>query len=467
MADPVAPLGADRPHVPRVTERPPNPPLETNPYLVMRRVIHELCWLAVDARGGKDVRGQINPTTDSWSAAESQARASSVRWGIPFTTFDPVLVEGKATMRELVQIAAGNTKVEFYLFDSRYISLEERLKELGDSFPDTNIRYSPEETPALYAPNRRASGLPLPTTSGSALFGGRWASLDDALAEIPCEPPKGLDPELAQVYRAVAVGIRECARLIASIPQLWGNETEYRRLAEFVHEAAKSALVAHAAVDVRLRRAGGPNSVLDALNHVITVRDHSPINTSDLVGGLDGVLTKLYTNKARLSPQSGGRGIIDQMLEQLALVPPPAVLEARRQESSANSPADANRALLDKAKGIPASEAEVRVREWLAANAKADPASITRDAVAAGAGVSGGAVSKSAAWKAFRQRRDADSTPVPREVPLSNAMLVNIPAVGDAEELDALIRQQAEDDASDERGQGKKSRRHERRHGSS
>ena len=43
-------------------------------------------------------------------------------------------------MRELVQIAAGNTKVEFYLFDSRYISLEERLKELGDSFPDTNIR---------------------------------------------------------------------------------------------------------------------------------------------------------------------------------------------------------------------------------------------------------------------------------------------------------------------------------------
>ena len=433
----------------------------------MRRVIHELCWLAADARGGKDVRAQINPTTDPWSAAESQARASSVLWGIPFTIFDPVLVDAKATMRELVQIAAGNTKVDFDAFDSRYVTLEERLKELADSFADTNARYSPEESPALYPPNRRASGLPLPTTSGSALFGGRWASLGDALAEMPCEPPKGLDPELAQVYRAVAVGIRECARLIASIPQLWGKETEYRRLAEFVHDAAKSALVAYAAVDVRLRRAGGPNSVLEALNHVITVRDHSPIKTSNLVGGLDGVLVKLHANKARMSPQPGGRGIIDRMIGQLAIVPPPAEVELRHEGVPPPDTKDSKPKPNGKAKGIPADEAEILVGNWLAAYAKDDPASITRDGVALATGVSTGGVSKTKIWIAFQAERDAVFKPVPREVPLTDTMLANIPANSDGDVIAELIREQAEDAASDERRPVKRSSRHERRHGPS
>jgi len=120
-----------------------------------------------------------------------------------------------------------------------------------------------------------------------------------------------------------------------------------------------------------------------------------------------------------------------------------------------------------KPKGIPAGDAEVRVRDWLVVNAKKNPSDIRRDAVAEGTGVSKGAVSNTAAWKAFKQRRDADSKPVVREVPLTATMRVNIPAKGDSEELHALTEEQAEDDASDERRRGKGGPRHERRHGPS
>ena len=120
-----------------------------------------------------------------------------------------------------------------------------------------------------------------------------------------------------------------------------------------------------------------------------------------------------------------------------------------------------------RAKGIPADEAEILVREWLTANAKADPAGVTRDAIASGTGVSAVAVSNTASWKAFRRRRNADSATAAREVPLTDAMLVNIPAEKDTDELNALIEQQAEDDASDGRRTIKGGGRHERRHGPS
>jgi hypothetical protein len=113
-------------------------------------------------------------------------------------------------------------------------------------------------------------------------------------------------------------------------------------------------------------------------------------------------------------------------------------------------------------KGIPLAEAEIRVHEWLKKNAKDNPAGVTRDAVAAGTGVSTGMVSKTAVWKAFRDRRDAATKPGAREIPLTEAMLTAIPADGALpDELDALIEKQAREKAEDERFP---ERRHRRRH---
>ena len=109
-------------------------------------------------------------------------------------------------------------------------------------------------------------------------------------------------------------------------------------------------------------------------------------------------------------------------------------------------------------KGIPLAEAEVRVREWLLKNAKDNPAAITRDAVAAGTGVSAGQVSKTAAWKAFAQQRKAESPAHCREVQLTDDMLTVLPGDGRrAAELDELIEEQAAELAEE-------TRRHNRRH---
>jgi hypothetical protein len=111
-------------------------------------------------------------------------------------------------------------------------------------------------------------------------------------------------------------------------------------------------------------------------------------------------------------------------------------------------------------RGIPLAEANVLVRNWLAANAKNakdDPASITRDRIATETGVSRGQVSKTAAWQAFREQK----TPGPREIPLTDSMLAEMPS--DCElspEVAALIKEQQAEKAEDER-------RHGRRHGPS
>lgn len=115
-----------------------------------------------------------------------------------------------------------------------------------------------------------------------------------------------------------------------------------------------------------------------------------------------------------------------------------------------------------RSRGIPLAEAEIKVREWLLKHAKDDPAGITRDAVAAGTGVSAGQVSKTAAWKAFRERRDAEAKGKVREVPLTGAMLNNVP--GDCktpDELAALIEEQRADEAEEYR---RYKRRYKRRH---
>ena len=115
--------------------RPPPLPNQANPYLILRHVLHELYWLAALGQQGREVCQHINPTTYPWDGAESQARGGSLAWGIPFMTFDSVLTDAKRTMRELVQVAAGNTSVPFSALDHRYGLIEERLRELGYSVP--------------------------------------------------------------------------------------------------------------------------------------------------------------------------------------------------------------------------------------------------------------------------------------------------------------------------------------------
>lgn len=108
--------------------------------------------------------------------------------------------------------------------------------------------------------------------------------------------------------------------------------------------------------------------------------------------------------------------------------------------------------------GVPKLEAETRVSDWLLKNAKDDPASVTRDAVAAGTGVSAGGVSNTSAWQAFRDRRDAEAKPGERNVPLSDRMQAAIPAdCATPDELAELIEEQEAERAKEER-------RHKRRH---
>jgi hypothetical protein len=106
----------------------------------------------------------------------------------------------------------------------------------------------------------------------------------------------------------------------------------------------------------------------------------------------------------------------------------------------------------DRSKRIPLAEAEVRVREWLKKYAKRNPAAITRDMVAVGADVSTASVSRTAAWQAFRQKRDAKAKPRVREVPLTRGMLSVLKGDdGRDAELAALIEEQRADMAEETR----------------
>jgi hypothetical protein len=101
---------------------------------------------------------------------------------------------------------------------------------------------------------------------------------------------------------------------------------------------------------------------------------------------------------------------------------------------------------------ISRDEANVRVGDWLRKNGKTNPRSVTRDDVAKGTGVSTGAVSNSSAWKAFRRRRDEQSKPAKREVPLTKPMLAKLPAGSTRpDELAELIKEQAQDQRKERR----------------
>jgi hypothetical protein len=139
-----------------------------------------------------------------------------------------------------------------------------------------------------------------------------------------------------------------------------------------------------------------------------------------------------------------GEEVFVRLVARIALVPP----SLARSEGG-------------KPKGVPLAEAELRVRGWLLRYAKTDPASVTRDAVAEGTGVSSGQVSRTTAWQAFRERRDAERSPVTRAIPLTDGMLSVIPDEAKIPaELASLIEEQGAELIAE-------SRRHGRRHGSS
>ncbi len=346
--------------------QPKPPPDGTNPYLVLRHVLNELYWLATLARQGHDVRAHINPTTRPWEAAESRARARSTGWGFPFATFDSVITAAKKTSRNLVQVAAGNRSAPFTEAAPRCILLEERLLELANSVPAGDAtpadappvsagdyiarqlagptgpelmprdlsfleaHQEPPSSPAAVQQEQAATGKRDTNPSRDKLLrvhgfnrrSRQIETVDELVSKFYVDLPRGLDPELADAFSAVATGIRECTRLVASVPHLWADEGEYRRLAACVADAATAARTAYLTVDIRLRRAGGPNPVVEALNDVLTVQGRAPVDPNGIPGGLNAILVNLYTKRAELFRRVEGRGCIDRMLDQLARVPP-------------------------------------------------------------------------------------------------------------------------------------------------
>jgi hypothetical protein len=110
---------------------------------------------------------------------------------------------------------------------------------------------------------------------------------------------------------------------------------------------------------------------------------------------------------------------------------------------------------------IKKAEAEILVGDWLTKNAtKENAASVTREALHDGTGVSTGQISNTGAWKAFCKRRDEEAKRGLREVPLSDKMQATIPA--DCPDPAALAALMEEDE--NERKQNERPRRQKRRH---
>jgi hypothetical protein len=118
--------------------------------------------------------------------------------------------------------------------------------------------------------------------------------VDERVSRIGFDGHPDLDPELAAALSAVATGVRECHRLIGSIPHIWSDEAEYRRLAVCVADAATAARTAYQVVDMPLRRAGGPNPMREALKAVRTVCDLAPLDPNGTPGGLSAPPESLH-----------------------------------------------------------------------------------------------------------------------------------------------------------------------------
>jgi hypothetical protein len=111
-------------------------------YLSLAHVLNELYWLGAKARQdghGRDAITHINAITKPWAEAEKLVRGGSAAFGIPFTTFDPLLVEALQKLRKLMSVAGGDENAPFRAFDGEHTRILERLKQLADSIPRVQV----------------------------------------------------------------------------------------------------------------------------------------------------------------------------------------------------------------------------------------------------------------------------------------------------------------------------------------
>lgn len=165
--------------------------------------------------------------------------------------------------------------------------------------------------------------------------------MDEMMSNIPDLQGHGLDNELGEALTAGYEAVRECTRLFASIPFLTADATTYRELAGRVHAAVERASVAHLSVDVRLRRGGATGALLALVNDARTVRANVPLDPptdpAEYVACLQTleVLQQSGTGHGTLFQQHEGRGIMEAVVHELALIParpvitlPPEQIEA-------------------------------------------------------------------------------------------------------------------------------------------
>jgi hypothetical protein len=107
-----------------------------SPYHNLADVLNELFWMAALANrhGWGFDPSQVNPMTNPWEPADVEARQESVGRGIPFASFDPVLTDGFAGLRRLVQVASGNRGVPFSASETSVSELVRRLRDLGTTY---------------------------------------------------------------------------------------------------------------------------------------------------------------------------------------------------------------------------------------------------------------------------------------------------------------------------------------------
>lgn len=122
----------------------PKPPPDDNPYRTISHVLKQLHDLAERARfDGEDCTDLSNEVTSPWDKAEAEARANSHSRGIPFGTFDPVLVHAKELIRGLSAIAWGSKGKPIGSLREFWAFLD-RLSEVAKSYSPTAEAKSPD-----------------------------------------------------------------------------------------------------------------------------------------------------------------------------------------------------------------------------------------------------------------------------------------------------------------------------------
>ena len=300
-------------------------------------------------------------------------------------------------------------------------------------------------------------------------WGGVLAGLDVRLRAadtgplpIPPDAPRRTPSPVKEAFEAVARCLLHVCKIRRNPPTVL---PQFRREAASLSDLLREAREAFAEATIELQavlEAGGCCAFGEALGHCTEVGravDHVSSGTvpfwrasAHVVGSAVAIdypplIERLYRQTITAAER------ILRHATSTSTPPAPLLLSPTSRLSGAGT--------TDRPKRVPKEEANVLVREWLAEQAKENPSGITRDGIADAIGVSRGAVSKTPAWKAFSQKRDAETRSGSRELPLTDAMLAVIPANCDvSDELAELVEDQRKEEAEE-------SRRHKRRHGPS